>query len=388
MTEVIPLCVPSVGDEERLLLNQCISDNFVSSVGPFVTQFEDEFARYCGADYAVAMSSGTSALHIAMVVSNVGRGDLVAVADFTFIASANAAAYTGADLLLVDSEQQSWNMNTELLYDEVHRRAAAGLRIPKAIEVVHILGHPADIEPLLQLRTDFEISLIEDAAESLGATYVGAKLDGQHCGVPSGLGAFSFNGNKIITTGSGGMLVTNNEKFARRARHLTTQAKLDGAEYLHDEIGYNYRMSNVTAAMGLAQIRKLDEFLERKRAIASGYKAILDHELIDLPPRASYANPSYWLYTVQVDEADRDQLISDLREQGIVSRAVWPPLRRQVPYESCETLGGGMADRIWRTAVSLPSTVTLTDEEIGRVAGAVNTSLRAQSAERATTSTG
>jgi len=374
MTSPIPLCIPSVGEEERELLGMCISDNFVSSVGPFVTEFENEFARVCGADHAVAVSSGTSALHVAMVLSDIGPGDLVAVSDFTFIASANAVSYTGADILLVDSEPSSWNMDTQMLNDHIRKRAALDQPIPKAIEIVHVLGHPADIEPLLGLRDDYGIAIVEDAAEALGATYSGGMIDGSHVGVRAGLGAFSFNGNKIITSGSGGMLVTNDADNAQRARHLTTQAKNAGADYFHDEVGFNYRMSNVTAAVGLAQLRKLDRFLGRKREIAALYDALLDQR-IGRPPNLDFADPSFWLYTIQLDRADRSMVVSALADAEIAARSVWPPLRSQAPYTHCETLGGGVGTSIFESALSLPSSVTLSDADVQRVCDVINAAL-------------
>lgn len=376
MSDTIPLCVPSVGIEEADLVKQCIDDNYVSSVGRFVSQFEQDFASFVGAERAIATSSGTAAMHVAMIVAGVEPGDLVAVSDFTFVASANAAAYVGADLLLVDSEEQSWNIDGELLYDDVRARADAGRRLPTAVEVVHVLGQPARLEPFLALRDEFGVRLIEDAAESLGATYTVGPAAGRQVGTSGAVAGFSFNGNKVMTTGAGGMLVTDDHDLADRAKHLTTQARLPGPEYFHDEIGFNYRMSNITAALGLAQLRKLPAFLANKRHIARRYDELLDPEIFERPPQAAWSSPSHWLYTVRVERSMRDPLIDALAAADIQARAVWPPLREQAPYRASETLGSGVGAQIHATAVSLPSSVELVDEQIERVASVANRAMR------------
>lgn len=357
----IPLAIPTLAGNEATYLQECVDTNFVSSVGPFVERFEREFAAHVGSRHAVACSTGTAALHVALRLTGAAPGRLVAVSDFTFIASANAAAYTGADILLVDAEPATWNMDTERLHDEVTRRADRGHQIPDVIEVVHVLGHPASMEPLLALRDRFGTLIVEDAAEALGATYVGGDLDGRHVGTIGDLGCFSFNGNKIITAGGGGMIVTEDPELADHARHLTTQAKVDGREYLHDEVGYNYRLTNTAAALGVAQLEQLPEFLRRKREIAATYR----HAFSDLPvvpsPHADWAAPSFWLSSVLLDNGRaRPAALDALSTDDIGARPLWPPLHLQQPYADTDRIGGKVAKEIHERGISLPSSTGLT----------------------------
>ncbi|GAB3584104.1 aminotransferase class I/II-fold pyridoxal phosphate-dependent enzyme [Amycolatopsis endophytica] len=365
----IALSEPLLGGNELAYLRECVESNFVSSAGPFVNDFEIKFAERVHSRHAVACASGTAALHVAMRIAGAGPGKLIAVSDFTFIASANAVSYTGADLLLVDSEQQTWNMNTELLYDDVCRRARLGRRIPDIVEVVHVLGHPADIEPLFELRSRFGIRLIEDAAEAHGARWRAGMVEGCQVGTVGDLGCFSFNGNKLITSGSGGMVVSNDAAAARRTRHLVNQAKSSEHGYVHDEIGYNYRMSNIAAAVGLAQLEQLDSFLLRKRTMAEQYDRLLASAPLRRPPRANWASPSHWLYSVLLRGQNNRvaDVVHELNERGIQGRRLWPPLHRQRPYESCERLGGVVAEDLYQNGLSLPSSLGITSEEQGRV---------------------
>ena len=254
MASRIPLAVPNIGEREAELVNEAVASGFVSSVGQFVSEFEQKFADYVGAKYAVACASGTAALHIAMRLADVQPGDLVAVSDFTFMASSNAASYQFADLLLVDSLAETWCMDVDSLRREIERRTAAGEKLPKAIEIVHILGQPADAHAARELADEYGIILIEDAAEALGAMWTEGPLEGRHVGTVGHMGAFSFNGNKIMTTGGGGMFTTDDPELAAKAKHLSTQARLPDRGYLHDEIGFNYRLTNIAAALGVAQL--------------------------------------------------------------------------------------------------------------------------------------
>lgn len=375
---MIPLAEPVLAGNEARYLAEAIESGYVSSAGPFVERFERQFADVVGARHAVTCASGTAALHVALRLAGAGPGRLVAVSDFTFIASANAAAYTGADLLLVDSAPDTWNMDTELLHDEVVRRAQMGERIPDVVEVVHVLGHPARMEPLLELRSRFGLRIVEDAAEALGASWTSGELEGRQVGTAGDLGCFSFNGNKIITTGGGGMIVTADEGLAAEAAHLTNQAKTAGAHYVHDTVGYNYRLSNLAAAVGVAQLERLPELLAAKRGIASRYDAWLSGLQATLPPRAAWARSSYWLYSVLVPSdgpAPRDVVLA-LSGAGALTRRVWPPLHQQLPYLSAERLGDGVASDLHRRGVSLPSSadLSITDQhvvacELGAVLG-------------------
>lgn len=373
----IPLAEPSIGGNAARYLEECLATNFVSSVGPFVTRFEQEFAAYVGTRYAVACASGTAALHLALRVLEVGPGDEVFVPTLTFVASANPARYEGATPVLIDSEATSLGMDPDLVVEEIERRAAAGHRLPKAIEVVHLVGHPADLAPILDVADRHGIPVVEDAAEALGATWTSGPLEGRQVGSVGRIGCFSFNGNKIITTGGGGMLVTDDEAIARRARHLSTQARLPGRAYAHDEIGYNYRLSNLSAALGVAQLEELPRLLGQRREIAARYDAALAGSSAVRPARrAPWADPSYWLYTSDVasgDPRDRDTLLDGLGAVGIEARPIWTPLHVQPLYTDAPRLGGAVAERVFAGAVSLPSSSSLTPEDQARVIEAIET---------------
>jgi perosamine synthetase len=363
---VVPLAEPSlIGGNILSYLQECIDSNFVSSVGPFVDRFEREFAAMVGTKYAVACISGTAALHVALLLCGAGPGRLVAAPSFTFIASANAVAYTGADLLLFDSEPETWNGDAQLLHDDVVRRAKAGSRLPDIIEAVHLLGHPADLEPLIALRERFGIPIVEDAAEALGASYTSGPFSARLAGSIGDIGCFSFNGNKIITTGGGGMIVTDDVKIAERARHLTTQAKLPGPGYVHDEVGFNYRLSNLAAAVGVAQLEELPQFVGFKQALAARYDVGLAGVSVTLPPRAAWASPTYWLYSVLVasDGPAADVCIDRLNASAVQARPLWHPLHLQAPYAATERIGGTIAEDIARRGISLPSSVGLTPND-------------------------
>ena len=369
----IPLAVPNLGGNEAAYLAECVASNFVSSVGPFVERFEREFAAFVGARYAVACTTGTAALHVALQLAGAGPQQLVAVSDFTFIASVNAAVYTGADVLLVDAERATWNMDTARLHDHVVARAARGERIPDVIEVVHVLGHPADLEPLLALRDRFGIPIVEDAAEALGATYTAGPVKGQHVGTCGLLGCYSFNGNKIITTGGGGMIVTDDAELAGRARHLTTQAKVPGRGYVHDEVAYNYRLTNVAAALGVAQLEQLPAFLERKRDIATAYRTQLAGLPVEPGPAASWAAPSFWLSSVLLAGADRDDVLDGLEREGVGARPLWPPMHQQAPHVHHDRIGGEVSDDLFRRGLSLPSSTGLAVSELQHTIAALTT---------------
>ena len=361
---LVPLSVPTLSGNAVRYVNECLSTNFVSSVGPFVERFEHDFASFVGAPHAVACSSGTAALHVALQLAGAGPGTEVAVSTFTFIASANAIKYTGASPLLVDSEPRTWNMNTQLLYDEVVRRDRMGSALPAVIEIVHLLGHPADMEPLVELRDRFGIAIVEDAAEALGATYVSGPFAGKQVGAIGNINCFSFNGNKIVTTGGGGMIVTDDSTLAAKARHLTTQAKLPGRGYEHDEIGYNYRLTNIAAALGVAQLEELPAFLATKRTIAERYDRGLHGLPVQLPPRQPWASPTYWLYTFLLNASgDRDRLLDELAAAGVQARPIWPPVHRQLPFAKAERLGGEVSEDLHARGISLPSSVALTAED-------------------------
>jgi dTDP-4-amino-4,6-dideoxygalactose transaminase len=374
----IPLAAPELRGNEAAYLAECIETNYVSSIGPFVERFEREFATAVGVPHAVACSSGTAALHVALLVADAGPDKQVAVSTFTFIASVNAVSYTGAEPLLVDSEPATWNLDAEMLHDHVVGLAEAGRPLPDVVEVVHVLGHPADVEPVLALRERFGITVVEDAAEALGATYTAGPLAGRGVGTVGDIGCFSFNGNKTMTAGGGGMIVTGDAELARRARHLTEQARLPGREYRHDTVGFNYRLTNLAAAVGVAQLEQLPAFLAAKRTIAARYEQAFADLPVVLHPRAPWAEPSFWLCSVLLgpEAPDRDTVLDALEARGVQARPVWPPVHRQRPYVRAERLAGEVADELYARGVSLPSSVSLSPEDQDRVVNALHDALR------------
>jgi dTDP-4-amino-4,6-dideoxygalactose transaminase len=373
--ERIPLAEPTIGGNASRYLQECLETNFVSSVGPFVDRFEREFAMFVGARHAVACASGTAALHLSFRLLGVGPGDEVLVPTLTFIASVNPIAYEGASPVLVDSEAGTLNLDPLLVVDELSRRARLGLAQPAAIEVVHLLGHPAALEPILEAAERYGVPIVEDASEALGATWTAGRLAGRHVGTVGRVGCFSFNGNKIITTGGGGMLVTDDDALARRARHLSTQARVPGRAYQHDEVGFNYRLSNLAAALGVAQLEQLPALLACRRAIADRYDAALaDVPGIRPARRASWADPSFWLYTAELtpDGArDRDAVLDGLAGAGIEARPVWTPIHLMALYADAPRLGGAVAEGIFRGALSLPSSSSMSPDAQARVSDAV-----------------
>jgi perosamine synthetase len=376
----IPLCVPELRGNEWRYVKECLDTGWVSSVGPFVEQLEKSVASYVGAAHGVAMSTGTAALHIALLVAGVKPGDEVLVSDLTFIAPANAIRYANAWPVLIDAEPVYWQMDTARAIEFLETQCkwtdgklvnqATGRRV-SAIVPVHILGHPIDIDPLLEIAKKYGLAIVEDATESLGSEYRGRKV-----GNLGQIGCFSFNGNKIITTGGGGMIVTNDPDLAAKAKYLSTQAKDDPVEYVHKETGFNYRLSNVLAALGCAQMELLDEFIAIKRGIAAEYaKAFANVPGVTMMPEASWARSIFWLNTVLIEEVlygeDSRALMKRLARRGIQARPLWEPLHRSQALQGVQSIGGEVADDINRRALSLPSSVGMTPEQVQEVIAAV-----------------
>ncbi len=376
----IPLCVPEIRGNEWKYIKECLDTNWVSSVGAFVSRFEQAVSQYVGAKHAVATVNGTAALHVALLVAGIEPDDEVLVPALTFIAPVNAVRYVGAWPVFIDVEPDYWQIDTAKVADFLEnecrfeggklRNKATGRRV-SGILPVHVMGHPCDMEPILEVARKYELVVIEDVAESLGAKYKGKTL-----GSLGDIACLSFNGNKIITTGGGGMIVTNNQKWAARTRYLTTQAKDNTLEYVHNEIGYNYRLTNIQAAMGVAQMEKLDEYVEAKRTHARCYeKALKDAPGITVPKEASWASSTYWLYTVLVDEAkfgvDSRELMKRLRANQIQTRPLWHPACSLPPYRDCQAFKIEVADRLYAQGLSLPSSVGLTDKQCEFVASQV-----------------
>jgi len=372
----IALSEPLLAGNEAAYLQDCVDTNWVSSAGPYVERFERAVAATAGGGEAVATASGTAALHLALLVAGVRPGDLVLTSTLTFIASANAIAHAGADPVLVDAEPATWQMDPARVAAYLDRDCDAGAEGPverasgrrvAALMPVHILGHPVDMDPLLETARRHGLLVIEDATESLGADYKGRPV-----GSLGDIACFSFNSNKLVTCGGGGMIVTGNRDWAARARHLSTQAKDDPVESTHDAVGYNYRMTSLQAAVGCAQMERFDELRAARRRIAATYRdAFADVAGLSFMPSADWADPVFWLSTVLIDADacghDRRELHARLRETGIQTRPLWQPLHRGVVYGEAHRLGGEVAESIQDKALSLPSSCGLSAEAQARV---------------------
>lgn len=376
----IPLAVPSIHGNEWEYVKECLATGWVSSVGSYVERFEKSIAESVGSQFAVATTSGTAALHVSLQLARVEAGDDVVIPSLTFIAPANAVRYLGAWPLIVDVEDRYWQIDVEKLAeffstrcdsrDGSLRNRETGRRIA-AMLPVHILGHPCDMDALVELAARYNLPVIEDATEALGARY-----KGRAAGSIGKAGCFSFNGNKLITTGGGGMIVTDDDALARKARYLTTQAKDDPVEYVHHEVGYNYRLTNVQAAMGCAQLEGIAGRLASKRSAAAFYAEQLNCVPgIRMMEQAPWAESGWWLSTIRVDEAqfgmDRRELLNRLERQQIQTRPLWEPMHLSRAHAGSFHTDCSMAEQIWREALSLPSSVGITPDELGRVTDAI-----------------
>ncbi len=334
-----------------------------------MTAFENEFAELVGTRYAVAVTSGTAALHLSLILAGVKRGDDVMVSTFTFCASVNPILYQSANPIFIDSEPHSWNLDPALFEAELRKRARKG-KIPKALVLVHLYGQCADMDPIVSLCNEYGVTLIEDAAEALGSTYKGRS--------PGGFGKsglFSFNGNKIITTSGGGMLVTDDGELAQHARKLATQARDDAPHYQHSEVGYNYRLSNVLAGIGRGQIRVLeDRVLARRRVFERYVEAFADLDAFSFAPESDWGRHTRWLSCLVV-EPDAPLVPDDLRlaldAQNIEARPLWKPMHLQPAYEHFDTVGGSVSEDLFTRGLCLPSGSNMTEEEQDRVISVV-----------------
>jgi perosamine synthetase len=363
----IPLCEPEIRGNAWKYVRECLDSGWVSSVGEFVSRFEREVAARLGSPFGVATVSGTAALHTALVLAGVGPDEEVLVPSLTFIAPANAVRYAGAWPVFIDAEPRFWQMDPEAVrsfLDACDRREsgvydrATGRRV-SAILPVDILGHPVNWDPLRDAAATYGLPLVEDATESLGASFQGRPV-----GTLGDVACLSFNGNKLITTGGGGMVLTAREAWANRARYLTTQAKDDPIEFVHREVGYNYRLTNLQAALGCAQLELLDEYAAAKRKIAARYaEALGDLPGVTLMPEAPWARSVFWMYTILVNKdefgLDSRELARALDEDGIVTRPLWQPLHRSPAHRGAPAAECPVAERLNRDSISLPCSVGL-----------------------------
>jgi pyridoxal phosphate-dependent aminotransferase EpsN len=350
-----------MGDSEQAYVRQAFATNWLSTVGPNLTAFEREFGARVGLP-AAALSSGTAALHLALRVVGVGPGDEVLCSILTFVAAANAIVYQGGVPVFVDSDRATWNLDSDVLSRALRERAAAN-RLPKALVVVHLYGQSADMAPILHACAEYGVVVIEDAAEAVGTLYTG-----RPAGTLGDVGVYSFNGNKIVTTTGGGMLVSHHAAWVEKARFWAQQARDPGIAYEHSELGYNYRMSNVLAGIGRGQLEVLDLRVEQRRAIAFRYRdAFADLPGITLMPQAPYGLHTNWLSCFLIEEqkfgCSRDELIGVLDAANIESRPVWKPMHLQPLYASCERYGGEVAEDLFRRGICLPSSSSLTLED-------------------------
>jgi perosamine synthetase len=349
----IPVAEPSIGERELAYVTDAVRSGWVSSIGAYVTRFEEQMSAACGARYGVATCNGTTALHLALAAMGIGEGDEVIVPSLTFIATANAVRYVGATPRFADSDAEHWCIDPREIERVISPRT-------KAIVPVHLYGHPADMDAILALAEARGITVIEDAAEALGATYRGRPVGGM-----ADAGVMSFYGNKLITTGEGGMLVTNSASIAERARVLRDHAMHPERRYWHDEIGYNFRITNMQAALGVAQAERMGELLARKRAIAARYRqGFEDVAGLRLQGEMPWAESSWWMSTVELGPqigVDRDTLAKALAVRGIDTRPVFVPVHTLPPYREPRVLAN--AQRIARRALTLPSAATLSEED-------------------------
>jgi perosamine synthetase len=375
----IPLSAPYMFGNELAYVTEAVETTWVSTAGSFTSRFEADLARFVGTRRAVATNSGTAALHVALLLAGVEPGDEVAVSDMTFIAPVNTIRYAGAWPVFIDAEDAYWQMDVEALSRFLDqgctggrgelRNRLSGRRV-RAILPVHLLGHPCDLDAIRSLGSRYDLPVIEDSTESLGALYRGSRVGS------GGLSCLSFNGNKLVTTGGGGAIVTDDVELAERALYLTTQAKDDPLEYVHRTIGFNYRMPSLNAALGRGQLERIEDRLAWKRRIAGVYaEGLAGVDGVSPMPQAAWAEPAWWLYTIRVDPGryghDSRALMHHLAGIGIMSRPIFEPMHRSRAHEGCQAVGGAVADRIVAEALSLPSSVGLPESDQERVIDAI-----------------
>lgn len=361
--DFVPLHEPTFDEKEVDYVTDCVKTGWVSSVGAYVTRFEEELAKFVGVKRAVAVVNGTAALHIALKVAGVEPQDEVLMPSLTFIATANAVSYCGAVPHFIDVHEETLGVDpfrleaylqeiSEIRNNELYNKQTK--RRIKALVPMHTFGHAVHVDELVHLADKYHLVLVEDAAESLGTYY-----KGKHTGSFGKINAMSFNGNKILTTGGGGAILTDDETLADYAKHLTTTAKVPHKwEYVHDEIGYNYRMPNINAALGCAQLEKLEQFLAQKKQLTAKYEELLkDLKGVQLFKQPEHSNSNYWLQTVVLDESfNRDEVLEFLNEQGVMSRPIWEPMHELVMFGECPKMDLAVTDSLKKRIVNIPST--------------------------------
>lgn len=375
----IYLSPPNLDGREKERMLAAFDSNWITTMGPEVELFEQEMCRKLDVGHAVALSSGTAGLHLALLILGVGPGDEVICSDLTFAATVNAVKYCGAHPVLIDADPSTWNMDPGLLEEELNARERAGRSMPRAIMPVDLYGQCADYGAILAIAARHGVPVVEDAAEALGA-----EMGGTPAGGFGAMGVLSFNGNKIITTSGGGMLVSNEASFVARARHLATQAREPVVHYQHAEVGYNYRLSNILAGIGRGQLERLGEKVDKKREVNRYYREALGGlPGIGFMPEAPYGKSNCWLTVTLIDPArfgmDREGVRLALERENIESRPVWKPMHLQPAYRDCRFLGGGVGEGLFERGLCLPSGTQLETSDLERIVGIVAGACRARS---------
>ncbi len=366
MKNKIWLSSPHMGGKELRYVLDAFDTNWIAPLGPNVDEFETEMTKYLGTQHAAALVSGTAAIHLALIMLGVKSGDEVICQSFTFAASANPIVYQQATPVFIDSENETWNMDPQLLEVAIKDRIKLGNK-PKAIILVHLYGQPAKLTEIISICNKYEIPLIEDAAEALGSKY-----NNKMAGTFSDFGILSFNGNKIITTSGGGMLVSSNREIINKARFLSTQARDEAPHYEHSQIGYNYRMSNVLAGIGRGQLKELDLRVNQKRIISDFYKNILETvDGIDFQPELSNTKSNKWLTAITIDKKrigfDREKLRKEFEKHNIECRPLWKPMHIQPVYTSAPQYINGVSEKLFYDGLCLPSGTNLSREDFNRI---------------------
>ncbi|WP_373032640.1 DegT/DnrJ/EryC1/StrS family aminotransferase [Sulfurovum sp.] len=368
MNKFIPISEPSITQKEIDYVTDAVKSTWVSSLGHYINRFEDDFADYCGVRYAMTTSNGTTALHLVLVAMGIGEGDEVIVPDLTFIATANAVAYTGAKVVTVDIEESTLCIDPDAIEAAITEKT-------KAIIPVHLYGHPANMIKILEIAQKHGLKVIEDAAEAHGA-----EIEGQRVGSFGHATIFSFYGNKVITSGEGGMITTDDEALYERMKYLRDHAMTKEKRYWHTEIGFNYRMTNLQAALGVAQLERIDEILEKKNTIYSIYeRELAGVQGIRLNPSASWAKNVYWMVCLEIDgftEELRDQFMMKLKELKIDSRPYFYPVSFMPMYE--ENSVGPVTEKVYKRGINIPSYYDLAEDDIIEIAQIIKTLLKAQ----------
>jgi perosamine synthetase len=362
MGERIPLTEPEIGNDELENVTKAVKSGWVSSKGQFIEEFEKGFCAYIGAKHGVTTCNGTTALHLALSALGIGKGDTVLVPSLTFIASANAVTYTGAKPVLIDSHPEYWCIDPSKIEKAIDHRT-------KAVLIVHLYGHPCNMDELTKIAEDKGLIIVEDCAEALGAEYKGKKV-----GTSGTVSCFSFYGNKIITTGEGGMCLTDDDELAEKMKMLRDHGMNPQKKYWHDVVGFNYRMTNLQAALGVAQLKKIGFLIQKKREIANTYKRFLKKLDVTTAPEMPWAKSVYWLYSILVERSLRDKIIKHLQDRNIETRPFFHPLHTLPPYKTGTSLP--IAEDLAARGINLPTGTKLKVEEMERVTDVLESALR------------